>query len=423
MAERGPLVKVLQSQLEVAAICCNFEQKIVRGVRILQRARGGWKILKYAQSENPSWTKAVDAVVKELNLHKSVYRVLCIVPEDCDVFECQLPTAAPGVLREALRFEIPRQFLSVPEKFQLQYTLLKNNTAQGLCRVRCAVYPDEVIHKLTGQLAMLKNKFDVVMHPLLALPEEAMGHLPVYLPEVSDEFGFTNGEFMTLPAEDKSAGNQQLDGYLRKYFAAGFPDGEWLSGYRTALTCAVFAVRKLFVSKSQLAAVNILPVFLKPARFRNQLRMMILLILLLAAVNIFRYAGGFWQDYREYRQLAAKVNNTRNRVQELRKKVKSGEKSLKEFQRTADLSLGSRKCLGYLGYISEKLPPEVLLSNFRYNEGSLELNFQTASQDLDMVAFFNRLPGFKVLNAAQRNNPHGGITIGNVRLAPIDEEK
>ena len=142
--------------------------------------------------------------------------------------------------------------------------------------------------------------------------------------------------------------------------------------------------------------------------------------LLLIAVNIFRYAGDFMSSYKEHSRLTAQVNNMRSNVQDLRKKVKAGEKQLKEVQRTAELKIGSRECLGYLGYLSEKLPDDVLVSNFRWNEGTIDMNLQTTSTEIDLVSFFNRLPGFNVLSASQRSNPGNNFTSANVKLAVIE---
>ena len=144
--------------------------------------------------------------------------------------------------------------------------------------------------------------------------------------------------------------------------------------------------------------------------------------MVLLLVNGFRYGGGYLNKYSELRKLSAQVNNAKSKVQELRKKVKTAEKQLKDFQRTADLNIGSRDCLPYLAYLSEKLPIEIRVTNFRWNEDSVDLNLQTTAPELDLVSFFNRLPGTKILNASQRTNPGNGLTSGNIKLA-WDTEK
>ena len=102
----------------------------------------------------------------------------------------------------------------------------------------------------------------------------------------------------------------------------------------------------------------------------------------------------------------------------------TGEKELKEVVRVAELNIGSRSCLGHLGYISQKLPGEVLVMNFRWNENVLDINYQsTATQDI--LAFFNQLPGMRVLSAptprTQQTNT-GTLTSGSVKLSVFDPE-
>ena len=251
--------------------------------------------------------------------------------------------------------------------------------------------------------------------PLLTLPAELPADAAVLLDGNVDDFCWQNGS-RQLPEADC---NKVLDDILSRLCVEN-PSSEWLDMYRTALCGAIFAGRKLFCRTHVLAGVTVLPAFLRPARYRTQLRLMVLLAVLLVGVNVFRYAGSFFSDYREYLKLSARVANQRTKVQDMRKKVKAGEKQLKEFQRMAELKLGSRECMGYLGYLSEKLPGDVWLSNFRWNEGSIDLNMQTTSPDLDLVSFFNRLPGFKVLSASQRSNPMNTLTTANVKLSIIE---
>ena len=401
---------------EVAALVCDHKRKTVYGVRLRKQKRG-LEVYKYASAEHSDWQNAANTVLKELAVNNSVYAVLGLNLEQSEVFECMLPAASSEVMREALKFEVPRQLLSVPESFRLQYAVLNHDTDNGMNKVRCAVLPENAMLKLFGELAAMRNKPDAVVHPLLALPEMSG---PVMFREISENLYWQDGCWLTM--EPGIEVNAQLDEFLKKHCLLPENTESFLSEYRGALLLAIFAVQSIFADKSVLAAVNVLPDFLRPARYRTQLRLMALLAVLLIAVNVFRYAGGFISEYREYRKLVASVKNTRNKVQDLRKKVKKGEKILKEHQRTAELKFGSRECLGYLGYLSEKLPDDVSLSNFRWNEGIMDINLQTTSPDLDLVSFCNRLPGVKVLSASQRTNPNN-FTNANVKLSTQLEKK
>ncbi len=314
-------------------------------------------------------------------------------------------------MREALRFEVPRQLLSVPEDFRLQFVPTVPADDSGMVKVRCAVFPESSLHKVCNQIAPLRNKPDVMINPLLTLPNELPANAAVKLPCMEENFCWKNGSWQISSSEC----NSELDDILARHCS-----GEYPSEYRMAVMAALYAAGSLFGRNSVLPGVIVLPNFLRPARFRTQLRVMALLAVLLIGVNVFRYAGDVVSSFREHSRLSAQVNNLRSKVQELRKKVKAGEKQLKETQRTAELKLGSRECLGYLGYLSEKLPDDVLMTNFRWNEGTVDMNLQTMSTEIDLVSFFNRLPGFKVLSASQRTNPGNNFTNANVKLSIIE---
>ena len=397
---------------EIAALAYDENLQCVYGVRLRQKNRGGYEVVKYASSEHASWQRAADAVLKELSVNSSVYLVLAMAPEQSEVFETYLPQSSSDTMREALRFEVPRQLLSVPEDFRVQFVPIASADAGGMVKVRCAVFPESSLHKMCNQIAPLRNKPDVMINPLLTLPDELSADAAVKLPCMEEKFCWKNGSWQIAGNIEC---NKELDEILSKHCS-----GEWHGEYRTALMAALYAGKSLFVRNSVLPGVIVLPNFLRPARFRTQLRVMALLAVLLIAVNIFRYAGDFMSSYKEHSRLTAQVNNMRSNVQDLRKKVKAGEKQLKEVQRTAELKIGSRECLGYLGYLSEKLPDDVLVSNFRWNEGTIDMNLQTTSTEIDLVSFFNRLPGFNVLSASQRSNPGNNFTSANVKLSVIE---
>ncbi len=397
---------------EIAALSWDHKLHKVFGVRIRQKNRGEFEIIKCASSEHVEWQRAADVVLKELSVNNSAYLVLALQPDASEVFECTLPRASAEIMREALRFEVPRQLMSVPEDFRLQFVPVAENSENGTVKVRCAVFPESSLHKICNQIAPLRNKPDVMINPLLTLPEDLPAGAAVELPFMEEGFCWQNGRWQIA---GNKACNIELDDFISR-----FCSGSWHMEYRTALMAAIYAAKSLFVRNSILSGVIVLPDFLRPARFRTQLRVMLLLVVLLVAVNIFRYAGDFMSSFREQNRLNNQVKNLRVKVQDLRKKVKTGEKQLKETQRMAELKLGSRECLGYLGYLSSKLPDDVLVNNFRWNEGTIDMNLQTTSAEIDLVSFFNRLPGFKVLSASQRINPGNNFTNANVKLAIIE---
>ncbi|MBE6381109.1 MAG: hypothetical protein E7047_09295 [Lentisphaerae bacterium] len=404
---------------EVAALSFDWQNNRVCGVRLQARKRGSFAVVKYASGEHSDWVQAANCVLKDLSVNSSVYLLLCMNLDHSDVFECKLPEASADTMRGALQFEAPRFMMSVPEKFALQYVTSGSTDEEGLVPVRCALFPEESVHKLCDQLIALRKKPDAVINPLLTLPGELESNAAVQLDGFEKDFCWQKGIWQ-LAASCKEC-NQKLDELIAEHCTGKLMEQEDRGIYRTALTGALFGISKLFVSNSVLSGVTILPGRMRPARFRTQLRIMALLTVALLGITIFRYAGGFIEKYSSYRKLTAQVTYTKSKVQSLRKKVKAGEKELKELQRTADLKIGSRDCVGVLGYMSEKLPDNVMVHNFRWNEGTVDMSMTSASLDLDLVDFFNRLPGFTVNSANPRT--HQNAISANVKLTVFDPEE
>ena len=403
---------------EVAALSYDPVNSVVRGVRVRSSRRDGFEVVKSASCSHSEWQRAAEDVLKELSVNSSVYLVLALSLEGSEVFECTLPAASTDTMREALRFEVPRRVMSISDNFRLQFVPLAEADESGMIKVRCSVFPESSLLNAANQVAALRGRPDALIHPLLTMPEEVAEDAPVQFDGGEKEFCWQNGSWQLKMDEC----NQSLDEVLRNL--CGKADGEidFPAEYRTAVAAALFGIRRLFGKKSVLSGVTVLPDFLRPARFRSQLRLMALLVLLLIGVNAFRYAGDFLSNYREHRKVNNQLSSLRTKVQAQRKELKAAEQQLKEFQRTAELKIGSRECLGYLGYLSEKLPDDVLVNNFRWNEGTIDMNVQTTSPDLDLVSFFNRLPGFKVLSASQRTNPGNNFTNANVKLSIIEPQ-
>ena len=173
---------------EVAALSCDWKNNRVFGVRLKHRSRGAFTVARYSSCEHADWTKAAAKVLKDLGVNSSVYLVLSMFLDGSEVFECTIPAAAPDVVREALRFEVPRHVMSVPEKFRLQYTAYSTDSSDGNMNVRCAVIPEESLHKLCNQLASFRCRPDCVINPLLTLPGELPKGSAVNLNGFIDEF-------------------------------------------------------------------------------------------------------------------------------------------------------------------------------------------------------------------------------------------
>ena len=157
---------------EVAALYCDFKHGKFSGVKVRKKARGGCEVVGSACFAHSDWNYAVSMVLKELSWNSSVYLILSVVLDNCEVFECSMLHSGWDDMREALRFEVPRHVMSMPEDFRLQFVPLSDPDENGMQKVRCAVFPEASLHKLCNQIAQINCRCDVVINPLLALPRQ-----------------------------------------------------------------------------------------------------------------------------------------------------------------------------------------------------------------------------------------------------------
>ncbi len=405
---------------EVTALICDVEEHRVRGVRMRARGRD-LEVIRAAVAEHADIGEACGRVLEKLSPGGASWLLLGMNLEGGEVFESRLPDASQDALAGALHFEAPREVLTLPEDFLLQYVKTSAADTAGEVNLRGYVFAGKALLKLAPWLAKCRRKLDAFVYPLLALPPDLAAAAKVYMPELEKNFYWQNGMWY---ANGGAAAANGHEWWTFLHHDCRWPDAgadDWRE-YATALTVARFGLRKLIPDPSVLAGINVLPGYLRPARYRTQLRLMALLAVLLLGVALLHGWNSWRGGYQTYRTLADELAGTRTRVEKLRKQLKTGEKELKEVTRVAELKIGDRDCLAYLGLLSEKLPDDVLVSSFRWNDGSIDLMLQTESTELDMVSFFNRLNGFKVISASQRTNNNSGLTVATVKLAVGNSE-
>ena len=58
---------------DIAALTYDDKLQMLYGVRLRQKGRNDYEIIKCASCENASWQRAADVVLKDLSVNNSVY--------------------------------------------------------------------------------------------------------------------------------------------------------------------------------------------------------------------------------------------------------------------------------------------------------------------------------------------------------------
>ena len=392
--------------------CCGPQ---ITGIRM--RSRGGLlHIVRAAASDKADADAAVREVLERLGGGRDAWLLVGINPEDSDFFHTELPRAPLAELAAALRFEAPREVMKLPEDFRLQFVTRPAPATAETVPIDCAVFAGQEVEKLGRRVANWRRKPDLVLSPLLALPNALPADAPVHFPDFEPEFYRRSGQWHLYDAGQNTPCNAELLRHLQHDCRWETADGQpeaW-EKYLTPIVLARFGLTELWRRPKMLTALNLLPARLRPARYRTQLRLMVILALIYAGLLSWDFLGSRVRLFQEYRELKTEADAARERVAKLQKKLKSGEREQKELTRIADLKVGDRTVPGYLALLSEKLPDDVLVSSFRWNDGAIDLVLQTEAE-IDLVSFFNRLTGFKVVSASQRTN-NNNLTFANIKL-------
>jgi len=379
----------------------------------MRRRDGILRITRTAASEQPQRERAVRAVLDELGGPPGAWLLIGVDWEDSECFRTLIPAASAADMAGALKFEAPREVMRLPEDFQLQF-VTHPAAEPGMCMAHCCVFPGKARDRVIRMLEHWRRKPDAVLSPLLALPEELSG-APVRLPGLESDFYYANGTFHPFQENSAADCNTALLAILKRDCrweeSAGKEDYE---RFLTPVLLAHFGMTRLWRHSATLTTLNMLPARLRPARYRTQIRVMVVLLVLYLGLLGWDFLRAHFSTLQRYRSVKNELDATRDRVAKLQRKLKSGEKEQKDLTRIAELKIGDRTVIGYLALLSEKLPDDVMVSSLRWNDGVVDLVLQTESE-IDLVAFFNRLSGFKVLSASQRTN-NNNLTFANVKL-------
>ncbi len=327
---------------------------------------------------------------------ETVVLIAATIPGDT-CFSCRLPNLKGAQLHSAIEFELPRNLPLMPENPQIQF--VARPAAEGLLDATVQVFPAENARALLAALDMANCRIDEILHPLLLLPALSP-ESPVRLPELPGEFCWKNGAYQFADAPEKDE-NKELNGLLLDTFDfAGENAQNLLREFVTPLTAILFASTPGFSHRR--AGLGILPEHFRPRRYRRLGYLAALLTICLIgtfAVRGFGHLHNFRVRYLELKQRAADLED---RTAKIKRQLAAKDKEFKEIKRVLDLDPGDHEILTRLATLSEKLPREAQLTNFRAADGNIDLTLTTSQSNLDAATPLRREAGYKISRLQQR---------------------
>ncbi len=387
----------------------------------MQRRRKQLTVLKTAEynADGIELADALGAMAKELDVGKRQILIIGSALDGGFFFRTRAPEMSSKEMASALIFDAQEQVLQLPADFRLQFTTGAVSAAEEQ-EVSVYGFPAGALLPLCNALAKRRRRVDAFIYPLLALPEQA-GADKVLLPELESDFYWSNNSWH--PAGSGSVEyNTGLIKFLKNEVTldprCGTDTEKILRKFITPIMLGRYAENADF--RKQQAGLAVLPPFLRPQRFRNQMRLAALLGVILVALFGFSFIRNL-ADYRqEYKRLDNQISGLARRTKEAQDTLRKKDKEYKEMVRVNELNIGDHDMLINLARLSEAMPAQALVTNLRWSESTVDLTIQTAQQNLDMVSTLRRVPMFKV-NSFQNRQMNDTIMMVTLRLGRVEQ--
>lgn len=317
----------------------------------------------------------------------------------------------PRARREALEMELSQRILAVPEDHRFQF-YADEADAEGNVPVNVYVIPGSSLEHPAAMLTQAGGRADEFLYPLLVWRS---GDPAVDLPRLDPEFGFADGEWRPSPAVPDFGPWEAL---FRREFK--FPEGsEFRVGdYLECLLAARLVIQPGFRQAER--GLRLLPDPMRPRRFRNQLRITALLVILLIASYAWSAAGSIRENYHAYRTAVAERDRIKREKTTLSSRLKATEKEQRELSRVVNLKAGEPDVIEKLAVLTELLPSNAMVSSLRWSESSVDLMIQSEAENLDLPALLRRVPYWKVGQLQQRRMGDT-VTMITLKLVPNEE--
>ncbi len=317
--------------------------------------------------------------------------------------------------RGALAIELPRHLPQLPENYLMQFTDFPIPDDAGFAAVNVYVLAPSALERLAAMLTQCERRAEEFCYPLLAVRP---GDGAVYLPEYEPDFVFMNGQWH--PATGLEAEIETGRAAWRKSIEAALslPQTDFdFRDYFAALMVARLAVSEDY-SRCR-SGIGLLPDRLHQVRYRNQLRVTVLLVLILAAQWLWSGGGDMIANYREYYRLSAELNELKTKTRQLQTRMRRTSKERKENLRVAGISAGERDLLTKFAELSKALPNTVRVTNLRWNEDSVDLVMQSESENLNFPAIFESIGYWKIAQLQQRQGWNNAVSTINLKLEAV----
>ena len=377
---------------------------------------GAWRLTGTSRKELAG-AKDVSALWRELwkELHAGGDLIVLTGPIPGGVFfSFDTVPLSPREQREALMMELPRQLLSPPDDPVTQFLPTPSGDSAEMESLNVYTVERKALETALAPLRRARLHADEMVHPLLMVKP---GDPAVFIPGIDPGFYFRDRRFHRTGQDDveRLAAEAEWRTVMKKHFSFELSTLEFHELFPILLIARGIVTGDFRRHRSEL---QLLPREMHPVRFRGQLRITAVLVVALLAVLAWRFVTTRWQDYREYRKVTAETVALKNKISQMKRSLARSTKEQKEIGKALNAGTNRSEVLNDLAAISKLMPPNVMLSDFRWSENEISLTLQSENENLDLSVAFAPLRRWRVADVQHRNARQSTITVINAKLVP-----
>ena len=386
---------------------------MVRGARF-ERTDKQWKLVCCSSSaidrENPA--SAWKSVLKTIERRDTLLLLTGTLPDGV-FFQFNSVELSSREQRGAVELELSRHLMQVPDDRVFQFAA---GTPGEDLRVPVGVYifDSKALNGITARMSQCSCRADGFVYPFLALEP---GDPELFLPEIESHFAFANGSWH--PVDNSGKDKILLWKELLSKLVKLPQDGE--NGFDFNAMLPILIIARMVINGKFLrsrTALAVLPEKLRPVRFRGHIIITILLLLLIGLNGLWHLSRTWGADYRKYRALQSENRKLKRDIDSARRSSKRLLKEQKEMERVIAAGTGDPDVIAKFALLCNALPGNVLVSNLRWSENSVDMTLQCEDAKLDLPRIINPLGYWKIGQLQQRQGGDSAVATINLKLVP-----
>ena len=386
---------------------------------LLYARRSGWKLERFASEAVTGDGGAWRAVMRGIGCRRGTPLVVTGALEN-GIFFCADSVDLPERERRgALEFDLPRYLPQPPQTPRLQFYTLPA-AENGEVKVNVYAFDATALDRFSEIMSLANCRPDEFCHPLIGV---GANDPAVALPEIEPGFYFHRGQWHAAAGAEPML-EHALDewrGILEQTFELPDHPDFHLSEHLSELLIARMLVTSDFHARR--IGLRVIPDRLRPVRFRRQLTISAILVVLIGAVQLLGGTGEWRRNLLEYRAAVAERDRIKRETSQIRDQLRRRAKELKEESRVVAVNPGEYKLVEALAEISEAIPANVLAVSARWSDSGVEVVLLGTADGPDPAEYLRTLKNWKIDQLQQRQGGGSAVVSSTVKLVRISQEK